>query len=110
VTDAPAPSPAAAAPSVETASPSPLARMVIAAIRGYQYAFSWTRPNCRFWPTCSQYTLLAVKHHGAWQGLFLGARRIGRCHPWNPGGHDPVPGAEIEHTFEAGAPSRRCEG
>ena len=77
--------------------------ILLALIRGYQYAFSWTRPNCRFWPTCSQYTLVAVRHHGAWRGLVLGARRIGRCHPWNPGGHDPVPGVERPNTCAGSA-------
>jgi uncharacterized protein len=81
------------APRTES-HPSLLARAVIVAIRGYQHAFSWARPSCRFWPTCSEYTLLAVRRHGAWRGLVLGIRRIGRCHPWNPGGHDPVPGAK----------------
>jgi putative membrane protein insertion efficiency factor len=71
--------------------PSLLARSVIAAIRAYQWAFSWTAPRCRFWPSCSQYALVAVRDHGAWRGLLLGARRVGRCHPWNAGGFDPVP-------------------
>lgn len=85
-------------PAIDEPRPSLLARAVIIAIRGYQYAFTWARPNCRFWPTCSQYTLLAVRRHGAWRGLLLGVRRIGRCHPWNPGGYDPVPGAQDPNT------------
>ncbi|MDE0197897.1 MAG: membrane protein insertion efficiency factor YidD [Caldilineaceae bacterium] len=47
--------------------------------------------NCRFFPTCSQYTYEAVERYGAAQGVWMGLRRICRCHPWNPGGFDPVP-------------------
>ncbi|MCZ0938607.1 MAG: membrane protein insertion efficiency factor YidD [Caldilineaceae bacterium] len=47
--------------------------------------------NCRFFPTCSQYTYEAVERYGAAQGAWMGLRRICRCHPWNPGGFDPVP-------------------
>ena len=50
-------------------------------------------PNCRFYPTCSCYAQDAIRHHGAVRGTWLAARRIGRCHPWNPGGYDPVPDA-----------------
>lgn len=75
------------------------ARGVVALIRAYQWAFSWTPPRCRFYPSCSQYTLEAVQRRGVLRGLALGARRISRCHPWNPGGFDPVPEANIRsHT------------
>jgi hypothetical protein len=84
------------------------ARVAIVLIRGYQYAFSWTKPRCRFWPTCSQYTLIAVREHGAWRGIALGARRLARCHPWNPGGYDPVPEANV--CSHAGAGANRREG
>ncbi|MCY3991107.1 MAG: membrane protein insertion efficiency factor YidD [Caldilineaceae bacterium] len=47
--------------------------------------------NCRFHPTCSQYTYEAVERYGAAHGVWMGLRRICRCHPWNPGGFDPVP-------------------
>ncbi len=47
--------------------------------------------QCRFHPTCSQYTYTAVEHYGVLRGLWMGMRRVGRCHPWNEGGFDPVP-------------------
>ena len=67
-------------------------QIVIALIKGYQRFISpLLASNCRFHPTCSQYTLEAVERYGAAKGLWLGAKRIGRCHPFNPGGYDPVP-------------------
>ena len=69
-------------------------RLLMALIRGYQLAISpWLGRNCRFHPTCSQYTLEAIERHGALKGLWLGLRRVLRCHPFHPGGHDPVPPA-----------------
>jgi putative membrane protein insertion efficiency factor len=46
-------------------------------------------PLCRFQPSCSEYMILAVKKYGPFRGAWKGIRRICRCHPWNPGGHDP---------------------
>jgi putative membrane protein insertion efficiency factor len=61
-------------------------------IRGYQLGISpLLGPSCRFYPTCSCYTHAAIQQHGALRGIFLGARRILRCHPFSPGGYDPVP-------------------
>ena len=64
-------------------------------IRLYQVAISpLLGDNCRFHPTCSAYASEAVHHHGTMRGSWLALRRICRCHPWNPGGFDPVPPSE----------------
>ena len=71
---------------------SVVARAVVLLIRGYQVTLSPLLPSaCRYQPTCSQYTLEAVERHGALKGAWLGAKRIVRCHPFHPGGYDPVP-------------------
>jgi len=68
-------------------------RFVVAALlRAYKYLISpLMGQNCRFHPSCSDYAREAVLKHGIWRGLWLAMRRVGRCHPWNPGGFDPVP-------------------
>lgn len=61
-------------------------------IRGYQRFISPALPaSCRFSPSCSQYSLEAIERYGVVRGGWLGARRLVRCHPFNPGGFDPVP-------------------
>ncbi|HAY14221.1 MAG TPA: membrane protein insertion efficiency factor YidD [Armatimonadetes bacterium] len=60
-------------------------------IRLYQKGTRWMPPSCRYTPTCSQYTLEAIQKYGLLKGSWLGLKRIGRCHPGRPGGHDPVP-------------------
>ena len=61
-------------------------------IRAYQVAISpMLGSRCRFHPSCSEYSLDALRRHGLLPGLWLAVRRIGRCHPWHPGGYDPVP-------------------
>jgi len=69
-----------------------LSRLLSWCLRAYQYALSPLVGNqCRFAPTCSQYALDAIDRHGALRGLWLALGRLGRCHPWHPGGIDPVP-------------------
>ncbi|NMG59166.1 membrane protein insertion efficiency factor YidD [Geitlerinema sp. P-1104] len=61
-------------------------------IRAYRLFISpWTLPSCRFQPTCSTYAVEAIERFGPWRGGFLALRRILRCHPFHPGGYDPVP-------------------
>ena len=65
--------------------------VLIRGIRMYQrYVSRWTPSVCRFTPTCSEYAAQALAQQGAWRGTLLAVRRIMRCHPWNPGGYDPV--------------------
>ncbi|MDJ0599197.1 MAG: membrane protein insertion efficiency factor YidD [Crocosphaera sp.] len=67
-------------------------KILILLIQGYRKFISpLFPPSCRFQPTCSQYTLEAIEKFGALQGSWLGLKRILRCHPFHPGGYDPVP-------------------
>ena len=65
-------------------------RIGIGLIRLYRIVFAWLPSSCRFYPTCSYYTEQAIAKYGLLRGGWMGARRIARCHPWNPGGYDPV--------------------
>ena len=68
-----------------------LKTILITPVRFYQIAISPIFPStCRYTPTCSQYMIDAIKKHGP-KGLFMGIKRIGRCHPWGGSGFDPVP-------------------
>jgi putative membrane protein insertion efficiency factor len=67
-------------------------KLVILPIQFYRYAISPLMANhCRFHPSCSCYAQQAIETHGVLRGGWLGLRRLSRCHPWNPGGYDPVP-------------------
>lgn len=73
-------------------SRSPLQWFFIILIRGYQLCLSpYLGSNCRFYPTCSQYALQAITVHGCIKGIFLTVVRLLKCHPFHPGGYDPVP-------------------
>ncbi|WP_338983267.1 membrane protein insertion efficiency factor YidD [Fusobacterium nucleatum] len=74
-------------------------KILILLIRFYQKFISPMFPaKCRFYPTCSQYTLEAIKEHGAIKGTYLGIRRILKCHPFHEGGYDPVPKKENKNS------------
>ena len=66
-------------------------RMVAGLIRAYQLLAAPFPSACRYTPSCSMYTLEAVRRYGAVRGGWMGVRRILRCHPFHPGGYDPVP-------------------
>lgn len=65
--------------------------LAVGLIRLYQLAISPIMPPvCRFWPTCSRYSEQAVSRYGVLRGAWLSLRRLGRCHPFHPGGYDPI--------------------
>ncbi|MFR0688959.1 membrane protein insertion efficiency factor YidD [Pseudomonas sp. NY15437] len=67
-------------------------RLALLLIQFYRYAISpMMGRHCRFYPSCSCYAQEAIETHGFLRGGWLAARRLGRCHPWHPGGYDPVP-------------------
>ena len=81
-------------------------KLLVWIVRGYQLAISpMLGQNCRFYPSCSQYAIEALQLHGAARGSALTARRICRCHPWNAGGHDPVP---PPHDKNSSTAARGC--
>jgi uncharacterized protein len=71
--------------------PSLLARLLLGIVHLYRLTAAVRTPRCRFLPSCSTYAVEALRVHGALRGTWLALRRVGRCHPWNPGGIDPVP-------------------
>ncbi len=80
----------ASATAERSPRPSLLARLVLALLSAYRWTASFRQPRCRFLPTCSTYAVESVRVHGAIRGGAYAARRVVRCHPWNPGGFDPV--------------------
>jgi putative membrane protein insertion efficiency factor len=87
-----APTVSAARESVASTGPSFAARLLIVPVIGYRrFVSPLLPPVCRFYPSCSEYALEALRTHGAVRGLWLAVRRLARCHPFNPGGYDPVP-------------------
>ncbi|MBH23535.1 MAG: membrane protein insertion efficiency factor YidD [Myxococcales bacterium] len=69
-----------------------MARMFVLLVRFYQVNISPLKPPvCRYTPSCSEYTRQAIVKYGAFRGSYMGFKRIMRCHPFHPGGYDPVP-------------------
>ena len=96
-----------------TAAPTPVARLLLAVLGGYRRWLSpLLGPRCRFAPSCSAYAVQAVTLHGAGRGSWYAALRLAKCHPFHPGGHDPVPPVRpswvtMEHATVPQATTRR---
>ncbi|MDX1297609.1 MAG: membrane protein insertion efficiency factor YidD [Pseudomonas sp.] len=74
-------------------------KLVLLPIQFYRYAISpLMASRCRFYPSWSCYAREAIEHHGVMRGGWLTLRRLGHCHPWNPGGYDPVPPAKTSRS------------
>lgn len=72
---------------------SVISKIIIFLIKGYRLILSpWIGNHCRFYPSCSAYTIEAIEIHGPYYGVWLSIKRITSCHPWHQGGCDPVPG------------------
>ncbi|MGH3300690.1 MAG: membrane protein insertion efficiency factor YidD [Streptosporangiaceae bacterium] len=88
----------------EARPPTVAARLLVVLLTGYRrFVSPMLGQRCRFYPSCSAYALEAVQVHGALRGSWLAARRLSRCHPFHPGGLDPVPGREPEQATAAKA-------
>jgi putative membrane protein insertion efficiency factor len=83
------------------------ARLFMLPISGYRrFVSPLLGARCRFAPSCSEYALGALAEHGAVRGLWLATARIARCHPFNPGGYDPVPSRHARHPAKAARSSQ----
>lgn len=94
------------------AARSTLAAVVSAPVHAYRYTVSpLLPPSCRFHPSCSEFALEAIARHGPGRGLLLATGRLCRCHPWHPGGVDPVPDTlEPWWALRARPSGARCAG
>jgi len=88
---------------------NPVQHILIFAVRVYRWTLSPAKiflfgpsGQCRFTPSCSEYALDAVRTHGAFDGSWLAAKRVCRCHPWGDCGHDPVPARNAERGMKNG--------
>jgi putative membrane protein insertion efficiency factor len=87
-----------------------ITRLLLLPIRLYQRLISPVLgPHCRFAPSCSHYAAEALQLHGPLRGTVLAVRRVLRCHPWNAGGHDPVPAVALASPTLEPAPSPTLE-
>lgn len=84
--------------STPTGRRSPLAVVLLSLLRLWRWTAPARRGRCRFAPSCSRYAMEAIDRFGALRGGWFTLRRVGRCHPWNPGGVDPVPDGPHVHV------------
>ncbi|CAN5920103.1 hypothetical protein BH23ACT10_BH23ACT10_05120 [soil metagenome] len=89
---------------------TPLALLLLAIMRGWQVLPRIDPQRCRFYPSCSAYGITAVGRHGALRGGWMAVRRLGRCHPWNPGGVDHVPSRADAAPHHGGGAATTTEG
>jgi hypothetical protein len=78
-----------------------MSKILISLIIFYQkYISSLKSATCRFYPTCSEYSIQAIKKHGFYKGIFLAIKRVLKCHPYHKGGYDPVPESFLKNIVK----------